>query len=178
MTRRGDACGVIAMRVRHGFAGDPMETIIVTSSAFRNGGTIPARFTCDGPDVSPPLSWTGVPAGAKGLALICDDPDAPAGDWVHWVMYDIPPSTTALAENQPTTQTLPGGAKQGVNDFRKIGYGGPCPPGGTHRYFFTIYALDIALNLEPGKTKAELLRALQGHIVAQGQLMGAYTRTR
>lgn len=153
-----------------------MHAIAVTSPAFQNGGMIPGRFTCDGLDVSPPLAWTAVPTGTKSVALVCDDPDAPAGVWVHWVVYDIPPSTTALAENQPETNTLPGGGKQGVNDFRRIGYGGPCPPGGTHRYFFRIYALDVALNLDPGATRSALQRAMQGHIVAQGELMGRYAR--
>ena len=155
--------------------GKAME-IKMRSSAFEEGGMIPNKYTCDDVDVSPPLAWDEVPDGTKGFALICDDPDAPMGTWVHWVLYDLPPTTRALPENIPTKETLENGAKQGTNDFRKIGYGGPCPPGGTHRYYFKLYALDIALNRDPGMTKAELLKAMEGHILAEGQLMGRYKR--
>ena len=150
--------------------------IKMRSSAFEEGGMIPKKYTCDDVDVSPPLEWGDVPEGTKSLALICDDPDAPMGTWVHWVLYDLPPSVKQLPENIPPQKTLENGAKQGTNDFRKIGYGGPCPPGGTHRYYFKLYALDTELNLDPGKTKAELLKAMEGHILAQGQLMGKYRR--
>ena len=150
--------------------------ITVTSSAFTEGGMIPECHTCDGEDISPPVSWTGVPAGAKGLALICDDPDAPVGTWVHWVLFNIPAMTRGLPGSIPPDKVLENGARHGTNDFRKLGYGGPCPPGSTHRYYFKLYALDTELNLESGITKAQLLKAVDGHIVAEGQLMGKYKR--
>jgi Raf kinase inhibitor-like YbhB/YbcL family protein len=137
---------------------------------------IAAKYTCDGADFSPPLEWAGSPAGTKSFALICDDPDAPMGTWVHWVIYDIPPTATMLAEGITREKDLPGGGTQGINDFRKIGYGGPCPPGGTHRYFFKLYALDTTLGLKPGITKDQLLKAMRGHILAEAQLMGTYKR--
>jgi Raf kinase inhibitor-like YbhB/YbcL family protein len=148
----------------------------ITSSAFGSGEMIPAKYTCDGADFSPSLEWSGSPAGTKSLALVCDDPDAPMGTWVHWVIYDIPPSATMLAEGITREKDLPGGGTQGINDFRKIGYGGPCPPGGTHRYFFRLYALDTMLGLKPGITKDQLLKAMRGHILAEAQLMGTYKR--
>ena len=120
------------------------------------------------------FEWRDVPLGAKSLALICDDPDAPMGTWV---LYDIPPTVTELPEGVPATEILPSGAKQGINDFRRIGYGGPCPPrDGPHRYFFKLYALDAELGFEPGATKKELVRAMEGHILAEGRLMGTYER--
>ncbi len=148
----------------------------IKSSAFGSGEMIPAKYTCDGADFSPPLDWSGSPAGTKSFALVCDDPDAPMGTWVHWVIFDIPPSATMLAEGITREKDLPGGGTQGINDFRKIGYGGPCPPGGTHRYFFKLYALDTMLGLKPGITKDQLLKALRGHILAEAQLMGTYRR--
>ncbi len=148
----------------------------ITSSAFGSGEMIPAKYTCDGADFSPPLDWSGSPAGTKSFALVCDDPDAPMGTWVHWVIFDIPPSATMLAEGFTREKDLPGGGTQGINDFRKIGYGGPCPPGGTHRYFFKLYALDTMLGLKPGITKDQLLKAMRGHILAEAQLMGTYRR--
>ena len=148
----------------------------LTSTAFSEGGMIPQQYTCDGTDVSPPLSWSGVPAAARTLALICDDPDAPVGTWVHWVLFNLPASTKDLPEHVPTLKTLPNGARQGTNDFRRIGYGGPCPPGGTHRYYFKLYALDLVLPLDAGATKAQLLKAMEGHVLAEGQLMGRYKR--
>lgn len=150
--------------------------LAVTSAAFSPGEPIPRTHTCDGEDVSPPLAWSGVPAGAKSLALICDDPDAPAGTWVHWVLYDLPPESKTLAGGVPRQENLKNGAKQGKNDFRKTGYNGPCPPGGTHRYFFKLYALDVALNLPAGLTKTELLKAMEGHVLGEGRLMGTYNR--
>jgi hypothetical protein len=150
--------------------------ITINSTAFKEGGMIPKRYTCDGPNISPPLSWDSVPGGTKSLALICDDPDAPRGTWVHWVIFNLPANTKELSENIPPQQTFPNGAKQGRNDFGKIGYGGPCPPGGTHRYYFKLFALDNEINLEAGATKAELLKAMEGHILAEGQLMGRYKR--
>lgn len=146
------------------------------SSAFEEGGMIPHKYTCDGEDVSPPLSWTGTPEGTKMIALINDDPDAPVGTWVHWVIFNIPASVRELPEDVPPQKELKDGARQGRNDFGRIGYGGPCPPRGTHRYYFKIYALDAVLSLPAGATKAELLMAMEGHIVAQGQLMGRYQR--
>ena len=149
----------------------------LTSSAFKEGDSIPTRHTCDGEDASPALRWSGVPAGAKSLALICDDPDAPSGTWVHWVLYDLPTSASELPEAVPASEVTPQGAKQGTNDFRRLGYGGPCPPPGkAHRYFFKLYALDQLSNLKAGATKAQLETAMKGHILAEGQLMGTYKR--
>lgn len=150
--------------------------IALRSAAFEQGGAIAPTQTCDGGDVSPPLSWSGVPSGAKSLALLCEDPDAPRGLWVHWVLYDVPPSATALPQGVAPREMLPGGGTHGKNDFGKLGYGGPCPPSGTHRYFFRIYALDALLSLPPGQTRAELLRAMKGHVLAEGELMGTYSR--
>ncbi len=150
--------------------------IKVTSPAFDEGGLIPSKYTCDGWDISPPLRWEGVPEGTQTIALICDDPDAPMGTWVHWVLFNLPGDTRELPEAVPTDETLPSGAVQGKSDFGRIGYGGPCPPSGTHRYFFKLYALDTKLDLEPGATKAYLLDAIEGHIIAQGQLIGKYRR--
>ena len=151
-------------------------SITVKSSAFADGGMIPKKYTADGADVSPPLSWTAPANGVKSYALIVDDPDAPSKVWVHWVAYNLPAEKTDLAENQPKQDHLPNGGAQGMNDMRKIGYNGPAPPSGVHRYCFKIYALDAKLDLKPGATKAELLSAMEGHILAQGQLMGRYTR--
>ena len=127
-------------------------------------------------DVSPDLAWSGVPSDATSIALIADDPDAPGGTWVHWVTYGLAGDGTGLSEDQPAAETAPNGAKQGTNDFNKLGYGGPCPPKGhgDHRYFFKVYALDAAVDLEPGATKSELLTAINEHILAQGRLMGTY----
>jgi hypothetical protein len=152
-------------------------TLKMTSTAFGPGGTIPKRFTCDGPDVAPALDWTDPPARTQSFTLIADDPDAPMGTWVHWVLYDLPAETRALAEDVPKAEQLPNGARHGSNDFRRIGYGGPCPPPGKpHRYFFKLYALDTKLNLRAGATKTEVERAMQSHILAQGELMGHYGR--
>lgn len=150
--------------------------LTVISPAFTEGGLIPAKYTCDGPDVSPPLEIKNIPEGTKSMALISDDPDAPRGTWVHWVLYDWPPSQTTLPENLPKTGDLANGAKQGTNDFRRVGYGGPCPPSGTHRYFFKVYALDTVLGKPAGLTKAQLEAAMKGHILAEGVLMGRYAR--
>jgi len=157
-------------------AGGTIMELKVTSLAFKNGEMIPKKYTCDGEEVSPPLEWSGVPAGAKSIALISDDPDAPMGTWVHWVIFNMPPDTKELPENVPHGPTLDNGAKQGIDDSRQIGYGGPCPPSGTHRYYFKVYALDAMLNLKPGITKKDLLRAMEGHILAQGELLGKYKR--
>lgn len=146
------------------------------SNAFKDSQPIPRGYTCDGANVSPPLEWTNVPKSARSLAIIADDPDAPAGTWVHWVIYNLPPDTLGVIESTPTLETLSGGGLQGTNDFKKIGYGGPCPPSGTHRYFFKIYALDTELPLKPGATKSELEKAMEGHNLAQAQLVGTYHR--
>jgi Raf kinase inhibitor-like YbhB/YbcL family protein len=150
--------------------------ITMTSSSFTEGGIIPKKYTCDAEDISPDLKWSGVPKEAKSLALICDDPDAPVGTWVHWVLFNIPADVSSLSAGVAPDAVLKNGALQGKNDFRKLGYGGPCPPGGTHRYFFKIYALDTLLSLESGSTKSQLLVAMKGHILAEGQLMGKYKR--
>jgi Raf kinase inhibitor-like YbhB/YbcL family protein len=150
--------------------------IKVTSTAFSEGQMIPKQYTCDGEDISPPITWSGVPDGAKSIALICDDPDAPMGTWVHWVLFNVSPKTEGLAEGVSSSKTLENGGNHGTNDFRKFGYGGPCPPGGTHRYYFKVYALDTLLDLDPGITKADLVKAMKGHILAEGQLMGRYKR--
>jgi len=155
--------------------GKKME-IKIASTAFDEGGLIPPKYTCDGADISPPLHWEDVPEGTKSIALICDDPDAPMGTWVHWVLFNLPAETRELAENIPPDRTLPNGARQGTSDFGRIGYGGPCPPSGTHRYFFKIYALDAQIDLAAGAKKAQLLKAVEGHIIDQGQLIGKYKR--
>jgi Raf kinase inhibitor-like YbhB/YbcL family protein len=148
----------------------------ITSSAFKEGEMIPAQYTCDDKNISPQIEWGDVPQGTKSLALICDDPDAPAGVWVHWVVFNIPPDLKEIKENLPNDKKISNGMCQGTSDFRKTGYGGPCPPGGTHRYFFKVYALDKILELEAGSTKAQLLKAMEGHILAEGNLMGKYRR--
>jgi Raf kinase inhibitor-like YbhB/YbcL family protein len=156
-------------------------TFALTSPSFTDGATIPSQHTCDGPDRSPALRWSGTPAGTRTFALIVDDPDAPAGTWVHWVLFDLPATITELPERVPTHEALAdlGGALQGRNDSRETGYAGPCPPPGKpHRYFFTLYALDTSLGLPAGATKADVERAMQGHILATAQLMGTYGRTR
>jgi Raf kinase inhibitor-like YbhB/YbcL family protein len=150
--------------------------IKVSSEAFEEGGMIPAKYTCDEDDISPPLAWDSIPEGTKTLALICDDPDAPMGTWVHWVLFNLPVDISELPENVPPERELESGAKQGTNDFGRIGYGGPCPPGGTHRYYFKLCALDAVLDLEAGARKPQLLEAMEGHILAKGQLMGRYSR--
>jgi Raf kinase inhibitor-like YbhB/YbcL family protein len=149
------------------------------SSAFAAGAAIPVAHTCDGPDRSPPLAWSDAPAATKSFALIVDDPDAPAGTWVHWVLIDLPGTMRDLPQGVPTRETLAdlGGARQGRNDSRRLGYGGPCPPPGKpHRYFFKLYALDAPLGLPAGATKADVLRAMPEHVLAEAELMGTYAR--
>jgi len=148
----------------------------LTSSAFAEGAMIPAKYSCDGQDISPPLAWTDLPDGAKSLALICDDPDAPVGTWVHWVAFNLPPDLTGLPEGVPAEKTPKAGGVQGTNSWRRIGYGGPCPPSGTHRYFFKLYALDNVLSLASNATAKDVQAALQGHVLAEAQLMGRYKR--
>lgn len=148
-----------------------MGTLKLSSSAFKHNDSIPPKYTCDGADVNPPLVIENAPLNTKSLALIVDDPDAPAGNWVHWVVWNIDPTTNEIKEN-----TVPSGALQGINDFRRHDYGGPCPPSGTHHYFFKLYALDMMLNLGQKANKAELERAMKGHIITQGELIGLYRR--
>lgn len=150
--------------------GEVPMNLILTSSAFQEGRTIPVKYTCDGQNLSPPLSWSEVPAGTKSLALIVEDPDAPGGTFVHWVLYDLPGDLLALDEGA-------GIGVQGVNGFRKSGYGGPCPPrGSTHRYYFKLYALDKVLGLKPGASKGDVEKAMQAHVLGWGQIMGKYGR--
>ncbi len=147
------------------------------SGAFEGGGNIPARYTCLGENVSPGLSWSGVPAGAQSFVLIMDDPDAPAGTWVHWVIYDILKDAGGLKENVPKRPVLADGARQGMNSFRRVEYGGPCPPPGpAHRYVFTLYALDVVLGLAPGASKETVMRGMKGHILGKATLTGMFGR--
>jgi len=148
----------------------------IKSPSFQQGEMIPALYTCDGSNISPPLAWNGAPAETKSFALVCDDPDAPAGTWVHWVIFDIPANINALPESVPRQEELAGIGKNGKNTSGQFGYEGPCPPGGTHRYYFKLYALDALLNLKAGATKEELLKAMKGHVLAEAQIMGRYKR--
>ena len=155
-------------------------SLVVTSPSFANGAEMPTKYTCEGDDVSPPLSWSGVPANAKSFVLIVDDPDAPDPTapkmtWVHWVVYDLPASTSGLPE-AVREDSLPPGARKGLNDFKRTGYGGPCPPVGRHRYFFKLSALDTTLGDLGRATKADVEKAMAGHVVAQGQLVGTYEK--
>jgi Raf kinase inhibitor-like YbhB/YbcL family protein len=155
----------------------PKGTMQLTSTAFKAGEAIPAQYTCDGKNISPPLQWTGTPAETKSFVLIVDDPDAPNGTWTHWLAYDLPSGTNELSENVPPSQFIAGKAKQGLNDFKRLGYGGPCPPPGKpHRYFFKLYALDALLDLKPGVGRREIEGAIGPHLLAQGQLIGTYQR--
>ena len=149
--------------------------LALTSSAFEPGSEIPSRYTCDGSDVAPALRWSGAPAGTKSFALVMDDPDAPHGTWVHWVVVDLPPSATSLPEGGALPQ---GGARSGTNSWNRAGYGGPCPPSGRHRYFFKLYALDTVLPQLAKPNKEQLESAMTGHILAQAQLMGTYQKKR
>ena len=154
-----------------------MQKIQLTSAAFQEGEPIPVQYTCDGTNISPPLAWAGIPGGTNSLAMIVDDPDAPGRTWVHWVVYQISPDLTGLPEGLVKYSNAGGTGTAGKNDFNKLGYGGPCPPKGKpHRYFFKLYALDADLELQQGATKTQLEAAMQGHILAQGQLMGTYGR--
>jgi Raf kinase inhibitor-like YbhB/YbcL family protein len=149
----------------------------LTSSAFKEGEPIPRKYTCDGTDVSPPLHWTVPPAATRSYVLIADDPDAPMGTWVHWVIYNLPLDLRGLPEGVPAKDLVLDGARHGITDFKRVGYGGPCPPPGKpHRYFFKLYALDKLLDLKPRATKAQVVDACKGHILAETQLMGLYGR--
>ena len=159
-------------------SGGEAVSLSITSSAFAPGGSIPARLTCDGDDVAPPLAWSGIPAGTASLVLIVDDPDAPdpaapKRTWVHWVLYDLPPDCSGLPE-AAASATLPPGTREGHNDWQRPGWGGPCPPIGRHRYFFKLYALDTKLANLASPTKAEVERAMQGHVIAKAELVGTY----
>ncbi|HTD70302.1 MAG TPA: YbhB/YbcL family Raf kinase inhibitor-like protein [Gemmatimonadales bacterium] len=150
----------------------------LTSTAFTDGAAIPVKHTCDGVDVSPLLAWSGAPAGTRSFALIADDPDAPAGSWVHWVVYNLPAAVSELPENVAKVEALDlGGARQGRNDFRRPGYGGPCPPPGpAHRYVFTLYALDAPLTLKAGAQRKDVETTMEGHVLGSAQLLGTYAR--
>jgi Raf kinase inhibitor-like YbhB/YbcL family protein len=165
------ALGVLLCATVHGKEVRRMETLSISSPAFGRGEAIPARYTCDGNDTSPALVIAKVPPAAQTLALIMDDPDAPVGTWVHWVVWNIPAQTREIPENG-----LPPQAVQGKNSWPRTGYGGPCPPSGVHRYFFKVYALDTTLHLGSATTRADLERAMEGHILAKGELMGTYKR--
>ncbi len=167
--------GVLLFLFNHLIGGKAMA-MDIKSSAFDQEGMIPSEYSCDGSDVSPPLSWTDPPENTQSFALICDDPDAPMGTWVHWVVYNIPSSKREMDKGFVKDKELSDGTRQGISDFRRVGYGGPCPPGGTHRYYFKLYALDTILNLESGATKKELLKAMEGHQLAEAVLMGRYKR--
>lgn len=155
-------------------------TLNLASPAFTNGGSIPARYTCEGTNVSPPLAWSNIPAGTRSLVLIVDDPDAPDPKaplrvWVHWVLYNLPPESEGLVEDVAPDE-LPTGTRQGLNDWKRTGYGGPCPPIGRHRYFHKLYALDVELAEPSSATKSALEQAMEGHVLGQAELMGTYER--
>jgi Raf kinase inhibitor-like YbhB/YbcL family protein len=173
------ACCTLASRSR-AFAinaGGRSMSLTISSSAFTNGGTIAKKFTCDGADVSPPLTWTDPPAGTKAFALLVDDPDAPVGNWNHWVIWNLPANLRSLPEGVSKTTHLPDGSEQGQNDFHKPGYNGPCPPAGKpHRYFFKLFALDTKVSLKSEAGKPELEAAMKGHTQATAELMGTYKR--
>ncbi|HRS54916.1 MAG: YbhB/YbcL family Raf kinase inhibitor-like protein [Desulfomonilia bacterium] len=153
--------------------GEQME---ITSQAFGQGGMIPPKYTCKGENVSPPIAWKKVPEGTKSITIICEDPDAPRGIWVHWVYYDIPPQASPLPENIPAVERPAVGGTQGITDSLTIGYEGPCPPSGTHRYIFRVFAVDTELNLPPGSTKEEVLASMEGHLLGMGELMGRFSK--
>jgi len=152
--------------------------IKVSSPAFEDGQMIPAKYTADGQDISPPLKFGNIHPQAKSLAIISDDPDAPVGTWVHWLVWNIPAAVSELPEGLAPDGQLADGTCQGTTDFRRVGYGGPAPPSGTHRYYFKVYAIDCLLELKPGGGRGELEKAMKGHILVEGQLMGRYKRQR
>jgi Raf kinase inhibitor-like YbhB/YbcL family protein len=160
--------------------GGPSMAFSLTSLSFSHQGEIPTKYTCEGEDISPPLSWSQVPQETKSLVLIVDDPDAPDPNaprmtWVHWVLYDLPPTATGLAE-AATSSAMPAGTREGLNDWKRAGYGGPCPPIGRHRYFHKLYALDTVLGDLGTPTKAQITAAMEGHVVAEAQLIGTYQK--
>ena len=168
--RKAIITGVVAMLFAASGSFGAGAKMKVTSSAFQEGGNIPSKFTCDGGNASPPLQIAGVPSEAKTLVLIADDPDAPGGLFTHWLVWNIPPQTNSIAEG-----SAPKGV-QGTNDFGKSGYGAPCPPSGTHRYYFKVFALDRELALPSGAKRSQLDGAMKGHVIAQGELIGRYAR--
>lgn len=153
-----------------------MLELTVLSAAFVMGAAIPPEYTCMGENISPPLSWTELPKATRSIVVLCDDPDAPAGDWVHWVLFNLPPDTRELKEGVPRDPELPNGAIQGTTDFGRPGYDGPCPPSGTHHYMFKVYAMDTKLALDSRAEKSDVEKAMQDHILAQGKLMGTFQR--
>jgi len=167
--------GLMGLFLIFGYA-KGVKIMTLQSPAFANGQEIPAKYGCRGEDISIPLVFRDVPSGARSLALIMEDPDAPSGLFVHWVIFDMPADLGGLPEGIPPAPILDLGIRQGVNDFGRIGYGGPCPPDRPHRYFLRLFALDVSLPLEPGATRAQLLEAMQGHILAEATLMGIYAR--
>jgi Raf kinase inhibitor-like YbhB/YbcL family protein len=146
------------------------------SPAFNQQEEIPSKYTCDGEDISPPLKWENLPTGTESLAVIMDDPDAPIGTWIHWVLFNLPADKNSLSENMPNSSELPTGGKHGINSWGRPGYGGPCPPAGTHRYFFKLYALDTILDIPSGIGKKKLLQLMEGHILDHSELVGLYKR--
>ncbi|MES0343101.1 MAG: YbhB/YbcL family Raf kinase inhibitor-like protein [Anaerolineales bacterium] len=151
------------------------KEFILTSEVFLEGDPIPSKYACNGDDISPPLAWSGAPDNTNSFVLIMDDPDAPVGMWVHWVLFNIPGNATVIDVGLPADAELPDGSQQGTNSWGRVGYGGPCPPSGVHRYFFKLYALDAPLTLDESATKEEVLAALEGHILMETELMGTYS---
>lgn len=177
------ACGAKKSDKENAGKAGKMKTLRINSPAFADGDTMPVKYTCDGDDVSPKLEWSGIPDSAKSLALICDDPDAPMGTWVHWVIFNIPPEAAGFDENYTPSKGVSKasapdeGPIDGINDFRCYGYKGPCPPSGpAHRYFFKLYALDTILNLKTGASKADVEKAMSGHIIARAEIIAKYKR--
>ena len=168
--------GIIILLCLALFGAKKEHTMQLLSPAFKNGGEIPVKYTCDGADISIPLEFVDVPREAKSIVVIMDDPDAPMGVFVHWVIYDIPTTIQGLPEGIPNAPELEGGIKQGINDFGKIGYGGPCPPNGAHRYFIKAYALDRVLDVEPGLSKHQILHLIGPYVLDGAELMGIYAR--
>lgn len=173
------ACAQTPAQQPAGPAGTAPAALTITSPAFTQGAAIPQKYSCQGDDSSPALQWSAPPQGTQSLALIVDDPDAPSGTWVHWVVYNIPADARELAQGaskgKAASFNLPAGTVQGISSFKRSSYGGPCPPSGTHRYFFHLYALDTAINT-PNLDKAGLLSAMQGHVLSAGELMGTYQK--
>ncbi len=172
------ALGIIIFNIKNKLKGDQMSILTVESNDFADGEKLPVDCTCDGKNLSPHLSWGNVPVGVKSFSIICEDPDAPHGAWHHWSIFNIPPVVHALEQGVPVVETLQNGSQQGVNDSGEIGYGGACPPKGhgKHRYIFTVYALDTMLDVKPKAKKAEIVSAMQEHVVASGQIIGTYSR--
>lgn len=172
---KGSLNGIIALSLLF-FSADAVA-LEIKSDAFQNGGYMPSQYTCDSDNISPSLSWNDVPSGTKSFVLICDDPDAPFKRWTHWVVFNIPKDKTSLSENIPQRGILDDATIQGINDFGKAGYGGPCPPAGKgHRYSFKLYALDSILDLDENSTKEAVLEASNGHVIAEAQTFGIYQR--